>query len=75
MVKKIEITETEVRTVLSVFEELKKMPHRQLNTFLGSVTIDEMNVLNSKLYNWYQGEVLGKEYDEYIGWYDPSENV
>lgn len=67
-----ELTENEVRTVLAVFGELQKMSYDKLNTFLGSMTIDEMNQLNNKLNDWYQGEVLGKEYDEELGWYEPS---
>lgn len=66
-----ELTENEVRTVLAVFDELRKMPYDKLNTFLGSITIEEMNQLNEKLNGWYQGEVLGKEYSEEFGWYDP----
>ena len=67
-----ELTENEVKTVLAVFGELRKMSYDTLNTFLGSITIDEMNQLNNKLNDWYQGEVLGKEYDEEFGWYEPS---
>ena len=67
-----ELTENEVRTVLAVFGELRKMPYDKLNTFLGSITIEEMNQLNEKLNGWYQGEVLGKEYDEEFGWYESS---
>lgn len=67
-----ELTENEVRTVLAVFGELQKMSYDKLNTFLGSITIDEMNKLNNKLNDWYQGEFLGKEYDEEFGWYEPS---
>lgn len=68
-----ELTENEVRTVLSVFGELRKMKYGNLNTFLGSITINEMNELYSKLNGWYQGEVLGKEYDEEFGWYSSSD--
>ncbi len=47
------ITEKEARTVLAVFGELQKMPYDKLNTFLGSVTIDEMSELQQKLRLWY----------------------
>lgn len=50
------ISEKEVRTVLAVFEELEKMPYDKLNTFLGSLTIQEMQALNSKLKKWYREE-------------------
>ena len=73
VVKTKELTENEVRTVLAVFSELRKISYDKLNTFLGSMTIDEMNQLNNKLNDWYQGEVLGKEYDEEFGWYEPSQ--
>jgi hypothetical protein len=43
------MTAREKRTVLSVFEALTKMRYDELNTFLGSVTIQEMSRLYLKL--------------------------
>ena len=43
------MTEAEKRTVLAVFGELLKKPYGELNTFLGSLTIEEMQKLYSKL--------------------------
>ncbi len=46
----------EVRTVIAVFSELEKMPYGELNKFLGSLTIKEMQELYRKLKKWYSGE-------------------
>ena len=43
------LTANEKRTVLSVFDELCKMRYSDLNTFLGSITIKEMQLLRLKL--------------------------
>lgn len=43
------LTAGEKRTVLAVFSELRKMPYKELNAFLGSVTILEMYQLAAKL--------------------------
>ena len=64
------LSENEVRTILAVFNELNKMPYDKLNTFLGSLTIEEMNKLWSKLNDWYQTKVLLKRYDEETGQYE-----
>lgn len=50
------LNEKEIRTVLAVFEEMAKMPYDKLNSFLGSLTIQEMQQLNSKLRKWYRNE-------------------
>ena len=42
-------TDGEKRTVLSVFGELLKMDYGELNKFLGSITIKEMQTLYLKL--------------------------
>ena len=47
------LNEKEVRTVLAVFEDLVKMPYCELNKMIGSITIKEMQDLNSKLRKWY----------------------
>ena len=43
------MTDLEKRTVRAVFHELLKKPYAELNTFLGSITIEEMQKLYSKL--------------------------
>ena len=43
------MTDQEKRTVLAAFHELLKRPYDELNTFLGSLTISEMEKLYSKL--------------------------
>ena len=43
------LTANEKRTVLAVFDELGKKSYSELNTFLGSVTIREMQELCQKL--------------------------
>ena len=43
------LTANEKRTVIAVFDELTKMPYGQLNTFLGSITINEMHELYRKM--------------------------
>lgn len=50
------LTEKEMRTVIAVFEELVKMPYSELNKFLGSITIEEMQALYLKMYSEYTGE-------------------
>lgn len=71
--KEITLNDIEVRTMLSVFEELFKKSYEELNTMYGSLTIEDMMDLKKKLNDWYQPEVLGKSYDEEYGWYDPNE--
>ena len=43
------LTANEKRTVLSVFDELCKKSYSELNMFLGSITIKEMQLLRLKL--------------------------
>lgn len=43
------MTDNEKRTVLAVFGELLKKPYDELNTFLGSLTIEEMQRLYHRL--------------------------
>jgi hypothetical protein len=64
------LSENEVRTILAVFYELGKMPYDKLNTFLGSVTIKEMNKLWGELNDWYQTKVLLKTFNEETGQYE-----
>ena len=41
----------EKRVILEVFGELLKRPYRELNTFLGSLTISEMAEIYERLYH------------------------
>lgn len=43
------LTDNEKRTVQAVFSELLKKPYSELNSFLGNITIEEMQKLYSKL--------------------------
>ena len=45
----MKLTTNEKRTVKGVFGELIKKPYSELNSFLGSITIKEMQKLYSKL--------------------------
>lgn len=45
----MKLTANEKRTVKAVFGELLKKPYSELNCFLGSITIEEMQTLYSKL--------------------------
>ncbi len=51
--KKIMLFRSEARTVLAVFGELRKMGYDKMNTFLGSVTITEMEALYGKIRRQY----------------------
>lgn len=42
-------TRKELKTVYAVFETLNRMPYSELNTFLGSMTIDEMQEILVKI--------------------------
>ena len=41
----MKLTESELRTMVVVFDELMRMPYNEVNTFLGSLTIEEMRAL------------------------------
>lgn len=43
------LTDNEKRTVREVLGELLKKPYKELNTFLGSITIQEMQILYNKM--------------------------
>ena len=45
----MKLTANEKRTVKAVFRELLKKPYSELNCFIGSLTIEEMQKLYSKL--------------------------
>ena len=65
--KRMNINENEVRTIISVFGELKKLPYEELNKHLGSLTIEEMDETYLKLYKWYQSNILGNVHDPEYG--------
>ena len=46
----VNLTENEKRTVLAVFDSLVKLDYGELNKFLGSITIMEMQSLYYKLH-------------------------
>lgn len=52
------LTRKELRTVYVVFEELNRMSYSELNTILGSMTIDEMQEILVKI------RPMFKEYEE-----------
>ena len=61
------LSENEIRTILSVFESINKKCHynyEELNTFMGSITIDEMQDLNTKLLKWYDIDRYNEQYEE-----------
>lgn len=58
------LSEDEVMTLVAIFCKLGKMPFEKLNTFFGSLTVEKMLRLWSELNDWYQTEVLPKEYNE-----------
>ena len=70
--KRKSLNENEIRTIVAVFNELNRKPYSELNTMLGSITIQEMVALSTKLNDWYKGKVLNYKYDEDYGWYDPE---
>ena len=46
----MEFTDNEKRTIKATFGELLKKPYSELNCFLGSLTIEEMQKLRYKKY-------------------------
>lgn len=60
----MKFTADEKRTIKAVFGELLKKPYSEINTFLGSLTIEEMQKLYSKLrYEQYCDE-RGIKYED-----------
>ena len=58
------LSEKDIRTILAVFESLQEHCHyrwSELNTILGSMTIDEMQALQLKLRMWYKGYTEDEE--------------
>ena len=59
------LSEDEVRTVLAVIQTIQQhtgYSYSKLNTFMGSVTIVEMEELQRKLKKWCFGEEEQEEY-------------
>ena len=59
---KVTLTEDEARTVVGVFSVLESMEYGKLNTFLGSITIQDMVELCGKLRNELGLNVEQEEY-------------
>ena len=70
--KRKSLNENQIRTILAVFSTFIGKPYEEVNKELGSLTIEEMLELFSVLNNWYQPNVLGKRYDEEMGWIDDT---
>ena len=70
--KRKSLNENQIRTILAVFSALQGKPYEELNKILGSITIEEMVELKGVLNDWYQPKVLGKRYDEEMGWIDDT---
>lgn len=58
------LNERELRTVQAVFGELVIMGDRKLNAFLGSITIEEMKAIYSKLHYAPYCEKHGIRYED-----------
>lgn len=62
------LSETEVRTILAVWESVLEHTHwnyQEMNCFIGSLTIEEMQELYSKLKKWYNVDPEWEELKEY----------
>ena len=70
--KRKSLNEKQVATMLAVLTELMGKPYSELNKTFGSMTIEDMCELKTTLNDWYQGKVLGKKFDECLGWVDDS---
>ena len=58
------MTDRDKRLVLTVFHELDKLPYRQLNTILGSLTIKEMHNFLMKLETEEFCKIRGLKFDD-----------
>lgn len=73
-----QFNEREIRTVLGVFDSLMRKSDRELNTFLGSLTIAEMKSLYYRLHYAPYCEKYGIKYedmdeDDFIRAYEEEE--
>lgn len=71
-------TRDDERLIEGVFGELLRMPYSKLNTILGSLTIQEVQNLHSRLHYNYYCERHGVKYEEmtdedYIRAYEEEE--
>ena len=57
-------TERDVGTILGVFDSLMRKSDRELNTFLGSITIQEMKSLYYRLHYAPYCEKYGVRYED-----------
>lgn len=61
------LAEKDVRTILAVWESVledNRWNWNNINRFIGSMTIDEMQELYSKLRNWYNKDAIETEREE-----------
>lgn len=66
------LSDKDIRTIVAVMESFREQNHNrfnEMNRYLGSMTIEDMVALQSKLENWLGDEVLDEyedvELDEY----------
>ena len=60
----MKLTENEKRTVRAAFIELLENPYSEINCFLGSLTIEEMQRLYSKLRYEHYCDERGIKYED-----------
>lgn len=68
MTRRKSLSEKDVRTILAVWESVLEDNHwnwNNINRFIGSMTIDEMQELYSKLKNWYNKDAIEAEREEW----------
>jgi len=51
---KVQLDENEIRTCIAVFSTLRMIPYDKLNSFLGSLTIEQMRKLHTDLHYAYE---------------------
>ena len=67
MSRRKSLSEKEVRTVLAIIESYREQNHYrwdEMNTHMGSLTIEEMIALDSKLKKWYNPEKYDRDPEE-----------
>lgn len=68
MQRRKSLSEKDIRTVLAIIESYREQNHNnfgEMNRHMGSLTIEEMIALNSKLEEWYHKDDVVDEYDDY----------
>lgn len=71
------LNEKDIRTILAVFDSILEHCHHnwsELNTFMGSLTIEEMMKLRKELDDWNHRQ-QGHRFDPEFGWYDPQDMI